>query len=93
MKVKIIRATVAQKRTVLAGEELDVSKDEAMQLVSAGKALVLKDAAVETADKPMAEAETTSVPMDEVETTDTPAVNTESFAPTVKRGGKKKVSE
>lgn len=82
MKIKIIRATIAQKRQVEPGEELEVSKEEGIQLIGAGKAVALKSSAVETTEAPTYENETTSLP----------AVNTETFEPTVKRG-KKKASE
>lgn len=83
MKVKIIRPTIAQKRQVFPGDVLDVSKDEAVQLIGANKAVPVKETAAETTDAPAAN----------VETTELPAANTETFAPVVKRGRSKKASE
>jgi hypothetical protein len=81
MKVRIIRPTIAQKRQVYPGDELEVSKEEAVQLIGANKAVAVKTTAVvETADQPL-EAVETSV----VETPEIPA------AP--KRGKTKKASE
>lgn len=81
MKVRIIRPTIAQKRQVYAGEELEVSKEEAVQLIGANKAVALKTSAVvETADQPLEAVET-----EVVETAEVPA------AP--KRGKAKKASE
>ena len=57
MKVKIIRATIAQKRQVFPGEELDVSKAEAATLIGAGKAVGLKESGVETTAAPVAESQ------------------------------------
>lgn len=54
MKVKIIRPTIAQKRQVYAGDVLEVSKEEAVQLIGAGKAIAVKESAVETAEAPAA---------------------------------------
>ena len=56
MKVKIIRATIAQKRQVMPGDFLDVSQQEAVLLIGAGKAQAVKEAA-----------ETTSLPTGDVE--------------------------
>jgi hypothetical protein len=53
MKVKITRATIAQKRQVYPGETLDVRQDEAIQLIGAGKAEAVK-AEAETAQAPKA---------------------------------------
>lgn len=83
MKVKIIRNTIAQKRQVAPGEILEVSKEEAVQLIGANKAIAMKESV----------AETTDLPMENVETAEHGAVNTETFAPVVKRGSKKKASE
>lgn len=82
MKVRIIRPTIAQKRQVYPGDELEVSKDEAVQLIGAGKAVGVKDASavVETTDQPLEAVET-----EVVETAEVPA------AP--KRGKTKKASE
>lgn len=48
MKVRIIRPTIAQKRQVMPGEELDVSKQEGVQLVSAGKAIPVAEIEMES---------------------------------------------
>ena len=66
MKIKILRPTIAQHRQVLPGEELEVSREEATQLIGEGKAQLIsmgearavKDVAVENTDKPMADVET-----------------------------------
>ena len=81
MKVKIIRPTIAQKRQVLAGDMLEVSKEEAVQLIGAGKAVAVKDSAVETAEAPVAMQEQAAAPQPEP----APAVATE----TPKRRNKK----
>lgn len=59
MQVKITRATISEKQQVMPGQVLDVSKDEAVALIAAGKAVALPDAvqvatapAGETADAP-----------------------------------------
>lgn len=84
MKVKIIRPTIALKRQVNEGEILEVTQQEAAELIGARKAVAVKeDAVVETAVRPM----------EEVETSTLPAANTETFAPVVKRGRSKKASE
>ena len=82
MKVKIIRPTIAQKRQVFAGDMLEVSKEEAVQLIGAGKAVGVVDApaVVETADRPVEAVESAVV-----ETPEIPAVP--------KRGKTKKASE
>lgn len=62
MKVKIIRPTIALKRLVQAGDVLETSKEEAQQLILAGKAVVLRDEApIETADMPTAGVEFAAV--------------------------------
>jgi hypothetical protein len=71
MKVKIIRPTIAQKRNVTPGEILDVPQHEAVQLIGAGKAVAVKESAVETAERPM----------DVVETSDAPAAQDVPEAP------------
>lgn len=58
MKVRITRPTIAQKRQVLPGEELDVPQTEGIQLISAGKAIAVPEAEVETMDLPTDEIET-----------------------------------
>lgn len=83
MKVKITRLTVAQKRQVYPGDEIEVTKEEAIQLIGAGKAVAVKEAAVETAEMPAVNAESSEMP----------AVNTESLSGAVKRGKPKKASE
>lgn len=81
MKVRIVRLTIAQKRQVYPGEELEVSKEEAIQLIGANKAVVVKESAVvETADQPLKAVET-----EVVKTAEVPAVP--------KRGKAKKASE
>lgn len=77
MKVQIIRPTISNKKQVLPGDVLDVSKDEAVQLIGAGKAVAFKESAVET----------TLIPQDVVE--QTVSVNTETFKTTI-RGPKKR---
>ena len=77
MKVQIIRPTISQKKQVLPGDVLDVSKDEAVQLIGAGKAVAFKESAVET----------TLIPQDVVE--QAVSVNTETFE-AAKRGPKKR---
>jgi len=79
MKVQIIRPTISQKKQVLPGDVLDVSKDEAVQLIGAGKAVAFKEIAIET----------TIIPQDVVE--QTVSVNTETFKATM-RGTKKRGS-
>ena len=79
MKVQITRSTISQKKQVLPGEVLDVSKEEAVQLIGAGKAVALKESAVET----------TLIPQDVVE--QTVSVNTETIE-TIKRVPKKRGS-
>ncbi len=81
MKVKIIRSTIAQKRQVFAGDMLEVSKEEAVQLIGAGKAVAVKDSAVETAEAPVVMQEQAAAPQPEP----APAVATE----TPKRRNKK----
>jgi hypothetical protein len=64
MKIKITRPTIFRKQTVMPGQEFDdVSKAEALDLVAAGKAVVLKDPT---------ETEDTALPMDTVETSALP---------------------
>ncbi len=63
MRVKITRPTIAQRRQVLPGEELEVSQQEAIQLIGAHKAIALKAVEVETTDKSLAEAETSAAPI------------------------------
>lgn len=82
MKVKITRPTIAKKRGAMPGDILDVSKEEAMQLIGANKAVALKESAVETAEAPAA-------PESPVETAELPAANVETFAPVVKNKKKK----
>ena len=79
MKVQIIRPTISGKKQVLPGDVLDVSKDEAVQLIGAGKAVAFKESAVET----------TLIPQDVVE--QTVSVNTETYKATM-RGTKKRGS-
>ena len=79
MKVQIIRPTISGKKQVLPGDVLEVSKDEAVQLIGAGKAVAFKESAVET----------TLIPQDVVE--HAVSVNTETFE-TTKRGPKKRGS-
>ena len=79
MKVQITRPTISQKKQVLPGDVLDVSKDEAVQLIGAGKAVAFKESAVETTLIPQAVVE------HEV------SVNTETFE-AAKRGPKKRGS-
>ena len=79
MKVQITRPTISNKKQVLPGDVLDVSKDEAVQLIGAGKAVAFKESAVET----------TIIPQDVVE--QAVSVNTETFE-TTKRGTKKRGS-
>lgn len=43
MKIKIIRTTVADKRTVRAGSVEDVSENDAKTLILLGKAIALPD--------------------------------------------------
>lgn len=83
MKVQIIRSTVAQKRSVMPGDVLEVSKDEAVQLIAANKAIALKDSPVETASIPQVQAEAPAPD---------PVVEFEQAQP-VKPRGKKKASE
>lgn len=83
MKIRIIRPTIALKRQVSEGEILDVTQQEATELIGARKAVAVKEDAVETAVRSM----------EQVETSEIPAANTESFAPVVKRGKTKKASE
>jgi uncharacterized protein YggE len=77
MKIKIIRATIAQKQQVYPGQVLDVSKDEAVQIIGAGKAVAVPDVSV-----PSVSVETTVKAAGEVESTVLPRGKT--------RGGKKK---
>jgi hypothetical protein len=77
MKVQIIRPTISRKKLVLPGEVLEVSKDEAVQLIGAGKAVAFKESAVET----------TLISQDVVE--QAVSVNTETVE-TTKRGPKKR---
>ncbi|MBI5933262.1 MAG: hypothetical protein HY867_06105 [Chloroflexi bacterium] len=83
MKVKIIRPTIAQKRQVYPGELLEVSKEEAVQLIGANKAIAVKDSAVETAQTPIVAQEQAAV----VETEPAPA------APEAPKRKTKKASE
>lgn len=84
MIVKIIRPTVAQKRSVMPGDVLEVSKDEGALLISANKAIAVKDSPVETA---------TVIPQVEVKAPALePVVETEQAQPAKSRG-KKKASE
>lgn len=62
MIVRIVRATIALKRQVYPGEILDVSKVEGTQLISAGKAVVVSDAPVETTSAPVETAEAAVMP-------------------------------
>lgn len=62
MKVLITRPTIAQKQPVSAGQELDVTQLEALQLIGAGKAVAVKEAAAETTDAPKADVETSGAP-------------------------------
>lgn len=62
MKVKITRPTIAQKRQVYPGDLLEVSKEEAVQLIGAGKAIAVKESAVETAQAPAVAQEQAAVP-------------------------------
>jgi hypothetical protein len=74
MKIKIIRPTIFRKQQVMPSDEpIEVTKVEAVEIIGAGKAVAVKEAAAETTDQSI----------EEIETTDTPAVNTESFAPVV----------
>lgn len=84
MIVKIIRPTIAQKRQVFAGDVLEVSKDEAVQLIGANKAVAVKDNPVETATLPMAEQ--AAVVVEQVQPAETPD-------PVKPSGKKKKASE
>lgn len=43
MKIKIIRTTVADKRTVRSGSIEDVSENDARMLIQLGKAIALPD--------------------------------------------------
>lgn len=54
MRVRVIEPTIAQKRQVMPGEELDLQRAEAFSLISAGRAIALPDL-VETTDMPPAE--------------------------------------
>lgn len=60
MKVKIIRPTIALKRQVYSGDVLEVSKEEAIQLIGANKAVAVKDVAVETTSQPLKEVESSA---------------------------------
>ena len=62
MKVKITRPTIAQKRQVYPGDLLEVSKEEAVQLIGAGKAIAVKESAVEKAPAPAVAQEQAAVP-------------------------------
>jgi hypothetical protein len=62
MKVKIIRPTIAQKRQVYVGDVLDVSKEEAVQLIGSNKAIAVKESAVETAQAPAVAQEQAAAP-------------------------------
>lgn len=88
MKVQITRPTIAKKRGAMPGDILEVSQEEGIQLISAGKAVALKESAVETTEAPIAN----EVPDLLVEKTELPAANTQTFAPTIKNK-KKKASE
>ncbi len=61
MKVKIVRPTIAQKRQVMPGEVLDVSKEEAVQLIGANKAVIAKEIAVETTSISTAAVESSAI--------------------------------
>lgn len=83
MKVRIIRPTIAQKRQVYAGDVLEVSKDEAVQLIGANKAVAVKESPVETATLPVVEQAAAVV--EQVQPAETPG-------PVKTSGKKKKVS-
>lgn len=62
MKIKIIRPTVFRKKAVEPSETpIEVTAREAMDLIGAGKAVAVKDAPVENADKPLKEAESRAI--------------------------------
>ena len=86
MKVTIIRPTIALKRQVMPGDQLEVSKEEAVQLIGANKAVAVKERVVETTELPRKAAEAQSLPESESETPETETAE----AP---KRGKKKASE
>lgn len=57
MKIEILEPTIAQRRQVMPGDVLDVPKDEALVIVSTGRARLLPEAA-ETATLPTQTVET-----------------------------------
>lgn len=65
MRVKIIRPTIAQKRQVMPGDELEVSKEEAQQLILANKAVPVREIPIETAMLPIEVGEVTMVSVGE----------------------------
>ena len=83
MKIEITRPTIAKKRGAMPGDVLEVSLQEGMQLIGAGKAIAVKETVVETTDQPMTDVETSAA----VEPA--PAVVDEK----PKRGKTKKVSD
>jgi hypothetical protein len=67
MKIKITRPTIFRKQPVEpSDEQIEVTKLEALALISAGKAVAVKEDVVETTDKPTADIEK-SIPQTDAE--------------------------
>jgi hypothetical protein len=61
MFIKIIRPTIFRKEQVMPSDEpIEVTPQEAVDMIGAGKAVAVKDAEVENTDQPMAEVETST---------------------------------